>query len=55
MRDNWTDFEKFVFKELKTISKEIYELKGKSAAWGAFAGAVAACLGDLVLKFLHVK
>lgn len=42
MNEKWSDFEKFVFKELGEIKKEVFTLKGRASAWGAIAGVAAA-------------
>ena len=42
VNEKWSDFEKFVFKELGEIKKEVFTLKGRASAWGAIAGVAAA-------------
>lgn len=52
MNDKWTDFEKFVFKELNEIKKELFTLKGRAGAWGAMAGVIGAGLVEIAAKLL---
>lgn len=50
MKDSWTDFEKYVFGELKTISHKISKLEGRAATWGALAGVIVAGITEVLVK-----
>lgn len=53
MNEKWTDFEKFVFKELGSISKRLSRLEGKAITWGAIAGLIVSVVAETVSK--HIK
>lgn len=55
MNEKWTDFEKFVFKELNSISRRISKLEGKGMVWGAIAGAIMASIGEVIAKGIWPK
>jgi len=46
--ENWTDFEKIVFKELIQIKTDIAGLKVKSGVWGLVGGAVPIVMGLII-------
>lgn len=58
MKESWSDFEKFVFQELKEVRKDlehlsdrISKLEGRAAVWGAISGILAASVADLFFKW----
>ena len=42
MKDNWTDFEKYVFDKLEKIDRRLTVIEVKAALWGSIAGLVTA-------------
>ena len=50
MDRQWSDFEKYVFKELNEISTRIHRLEGRAMAWGAIAGLIATAAGEVFIK-----
>ncbi len=59
MKDNWTDFEKYVFAQFESLDKKVSKisnrmsrLEGRSAAIGAIMGLLAGPLGDWVMRLL---
>lgn len=53
MNERWTDFERFVFKELGSISKRLSKLEGRANAWGALAGTLSAIIVEAVATALR--
>ena len=52
MRDNWTDFEHYVFDKLEKMSEEISGLKTKAAIAGGVAGIVGVAVCEMFIGYL---
>jgi hypothetical protein len=50
VKEDWSDFEKYVFEKLERLTQDVSILKGKAAAWGAFAGIIGFGVCELIVK-----
>lgn len=55
MKENWSDFEKYVFQKLGEMSEQISQLKTQAAVWGALAGLISVVLAEGIARaiFTH--
>lgn len=50
MKDEWSDFEKYVFEKLEKLSSQVSSLRAQAALVGGIAGIIGVAICELVMK-----
>lgn len=53
MKENWSDFEKYVFGALERLDSRLSKLEGRASVWGALAGVVGAAVIEAAFKIFQ--
>ncbi len=55
MKDEWNDFEKYVFEKLNDITEELSRLKAHARFWGVTAGILGVAIAEFIIKTLDSR
>lgn len=53
MRENWTDFEKYMFHAMGRLDSRLSKLEGRASVWGAVAGIIGAAVIEAIFKVIQ--
>ncbi len=53
MKEDWSDFEKYVFQKLADIQEQLIVLRTQAAGWGALAGIVTVIIAEMISRSIN--